>query len=110
MRGERTTPGLGIALGALALAAVAAAPAGWALGDWVMFGGRDFGAELARRWILVPAATVLLVAGVVVTRQARARLWLAAPVLILALLALGAWQAVGARVDAYRDGPLNAAM
>jgi hypothetical protein len=110
MKGERTTPRLAITLGALALAAAAAAPAGWALGDWVMFGGRDFGADLARRWILVPAAAVLILAGGVVARRVRSRLWLAAPVLILAVLALGAWQAVGARVDAYREGPLNAAL
>jgi len=110
MNGERAAPRLVVTLGSLALAAAAAAPAGWVLGDWVMFGSRDFSAELARRWIVVPAAGVLLLAGVVVARRARSRLWLAAPVLILALLALGAWQAVGARVDAYREGPLNAAL
>jgi hypothetical protein len=110
MKGERPAPGITVTLGALVCAALTALPVGWSLGDWVMFGGGDFAAELARRWILVPAAAVLLLAGVMVARRARSRLWLAAPVLILALLALGAWQAVGARVDAYREGPLNAAL
>jgi hypothetical protein len=97
-------------LGALVLAAATAAPVGWSLGDWVMFGGRDFAGELARRWILLPEAAVLLLAGGVLARRARSPRWLAAPVLILALIALGAWLSVGTRVDAYREGPLNAAL
>lgn len=99
-----------MALAALALALASAAPVGWALGDWVMFGNADLGAGLARRWILVPAAPILLLAGVVAARGARSRLWLVAPILIIALVGLGAWQAIGARVEAFRDGPLNAAL
>ena len=67
MKGERPAPGLALALGALALAA-AAAPVGWSLGDWVMFGSRDFAGELARRWIVVPEAAGLLLASVVARR------------------------------------------
>ncbi len=110
MKGDRPPPGLALTLGALAFATAAAAPVGWSLGDWVMFGSRDFASELARRWIVVPEAAGLLLAGAVVARRARSRLWLAAPALVVLLLALGAWQAVGARVDAYREGPLNAAL
>ena len=110
MKGEQARVRLAIMFAALVFAAATALPVGWSLGDWVMFGGRNFTAELARRWTVVPAAAVLLLAGVIVARRARSRLWLAVGVLILALLALGAWQAVGARVDAYREGPLNAAL
>jgi hypothetical protein len=110
MKGDRPRRRLAVTLGALVLAVATAAPVGWSLGDWVMFGSGDFAGELARRWILVPEAAGLLLASGVLARRARSPRWLAAPVLILALIALGAWQSVGARVEAYREGPLNAAL
>ena len=125
MTDERPRARRAVGLFALCLAMAAAIPAGWALGDlalgdlalgdlalgdWALFGGGDLAADLARRWMLVPALALLLLAGAVVTRCARSRLWLLAPVLVVALMAAGAWQAVAARADAYREGPLNAAL
>jgi hypothetical protein len=95
---------------ALALALAAALPVGQALGDWLIIGNAGFGAALSRRWTLVPALAVLIVAGVVVARRARSRLWLAAPVLVVAVLCFSAWHTVAARVEAYREGPLNAGL
>jgi len=110
VNGRRPVSGALVAPAALALALGASVPVGRALGDWLMIGNAGFGAELSRRWALAPALAVLILAGLVLAWRARSRLWLAAPVLILALLCFSAWQAVGARVDAYREGPLNAAL
>jgi hypothetical protein len=110
MKVERPVARAALTLAALVVALASAVPAGRALGDWVMFGSGHFAAELTRRWMLVPCVAVLVAAGLTVARRARSRLWLAAPLLILVLLGLGAWQAVGERVDVYRDGPLNAAL
>ncbi len=95
---------------ALALGVAAAYPTGWMLGDWVLFGGEGALDGFARHWLIAPG--LLLVA---LSMGAGARVlrgWAPAllAALIFATLGLGAWRGAADRIEAYRSGPLNAAL
>jgi hypothetical protein len=97
-----------LSLAAVVLGAGAAIPTGSALGEWVIFGDGSFAAALTRHWIAIPGVLALGIALTVWLRSSKRVVRLALPVLILALVGLSAWQGVSARIEAWRQGPLNA--
>ena len=97
-----------MALAALGL--MAAFPLGWELGPWVILGNLPFGAELSRHWRMIPSALALGVILTVMARRASRPALLALTLAVLVVCGLGAWRGVAARVEAYREGPLNAAL
>jgi len=110
MTARRRRPDLRLSLAVIAGALAVSLPTGRALGALLVFGDRDIEAGLARHWVAAPGLLLVVLSAVAVARLPRLAARVIVPVLILALLGWGAWQGVGARIDAWREGPLNAAL
>ena len=100
----------GLIVVALMVGVVAAVPTGWSIGQWIVLENPPFTVAMARHWEILPGGLIMVAATAVIARQSRRALWFALPLLIVALVGLGAWRGVAAGVDAYREGPLNAAL
>ena len=110
MRVERRTARRALTLALLAFGAAAAVPTGAVLGDWVVFGAVDPASALARRWPAVVGLLLVSSAAAVLAQSSRPALRILLPALLLALGGWGAWQGVATHIDAWREGPLNAAL
>jgi hypothetical protein len=108
MTGEDEARRIALNLACVAAIAVAAPPMGWTLAQWFVMGNLAFFKSSADHWLIVPDGATLALAIMAVTKMPKGPLRLLVPVVIVALIALGAWQSVSVSAKHFRDTAFNA--